>query len=100
MSNITNINNMNKKYFNNQKIKNNLNNEKLKTSTDNLESVFIKNMLSIAYKDSNIAGSGPGNDIIKDMYLNELSKSGEGSLGISKMIYENLKRVNNDSKIK
>lgn len=71
----------------NQKLKN----IELKEATDAFESIFVKKMLDIAYKNSSIGGTGPGKDIIKGMYLDELSKSSSGNIGISKILYNNLK---------
>jgi Rod binding domain-containing protein len=82
---------MNKNYFNDTKVKESLKDNQLREATNNLESIFVKKMLEIAYKNSNIAGKGPGHEIIKSMYIDELSKVGSGSIGISQMIYDSLK---------
>lgn len=62
----------------------------IKKSTDAFEAIFVKRILDVAYKNSSIGGTGPGKEIIKGMYLDELSKSSNGTMGISKMLYNNL----------
>jgi len=78
--------------YNNVNMKKPTINAKLKESTDAFEAIYVKKMLDIAYKNSNIGGTGPGKEIIKSMYLDAISKSGEGSIGISKLLYDNLLR--------
>lgn len=63
----------------------------LKKSCDLFESLYYKKMLQIAFEDVNVMGEGTGNEIYKDMYLDELSKQTNGSLGLSKMLFEYLK---------
>ena len=68
--------------------------DKLKEATDKFEAIYVKKMLEIAYKDSSLGGEGPGKDIIKGMYLDELSKSSNGAFGISSLLYKNLHKDN------
>jgi len=63
---------------------------KLKKATDGFEAIYVRKMLDNAFKNSSIGGTGPGKDIIKSMYLDAISNSGKGSMGISKMLYDNL----------
>jgi len=67
--------------------------DKLKETTNQFEAIYVKKMLDIAYRDSSLGGTGPGKEIIKDMYLDELSKSSNGSFGISSILYKNLKKA-------
>jgi len=87
MNDYNNINNNNKK---NIFIMENKENKELKKATDNFEAIYVKKMLEIAYRNSDVGGTGPGKEIIKGMYLDAISNSGQGSIGISKMLYDSL----------
>lgn len=63
----------------------------LRKATDMYESLYYKKMLEIAYKDMNVMGNNTGSGVYKDMYLDELSKSAEGKMGLSKMLFEFVK---------
>ncbi len=65
--------------------------KELKKSCDMYESLYYKKMLEVAYKNIEVMGTGVGSDIYKDMYLDELSKSSNGTLGLSKMLFDHLK---------
>ena len=64
--------------------------KKIKEACDMFESLYYKKMLEIAYKDMDIMGKSTGNHIYKDMYLDELSKTTNGSLGLSTMMFKHL----------
>jgi Rod binding domain-containing protein len=83
------MNNYNK-FNNNVTLQNKPIDTKLKKATDGFEAIYVRKMLENAFKDSSIGGTGPGKDIIKSMYLDAISNSGNGSMGISKMLYDNL----------
>jgi len=67
--------------------------DKAKEACDMFESLYMKQMLQIAYKDIDIMGENVGSDIYKDMYLDELSKQTNGSMGLSKMLFDYLKET-------
>lgn len=71
----------------------NLAEEKTKEACDMFESLYMKQMLQIAYRDMDIMGDNVGSDIYKDMYLDELSKQTNGSMGLSKMLFDYLKET-------
>jgi Rod binding domain-containing protein len=64
-----------------------MNQDDLRGACDNFESFFMQQLLDISLKNTNIAGGGTGDDIIKGMYTESLSKASAGSLGISDMLY-------------
>jgi len=66
----------------------NMNKDELRGACDNFESFFMQQLLDISLKDTNIAGGGTGDEIIKGMYTESLSKASAGSLGISDMLYK------------
>lgn len=66
--------------------------EQLKKETDAFESIFMKMVLDKSIKDSNpIFGKGVGSSIYSSMYKDQLAKMSAGSLGISEMLYKQLK---------
>ena len=95
MNNINNLSTsiLNQKNFTNINTKN-LKHDKLKDVCDNFESFFMQQLLDISLKNSNIAGSGTGNEIIKGMYTESLSKQSAGTLGISDILYKFLSQKN------
>ena len=48
----------------------------------------MNQIMDISLRSTNVAGEGAGSDIIKGMYLQSISDSATGSLGISDMIYD------------
>ena len=78
----------------NNNIINNMNEKKrveLREACDMYESLYYKKMLEVAYKKIDIMGKGVGNDIYKDMYLDEMSKTTNGNMGLSKILFDHLK---------
>ncbi len=65
----------------------NMDKDDLRGACDNFESFFMQQLLDISLKNTKIAGGGIGDDIIKGMYTESLSKASAGSLGISDMLY-------------
>lgn len=70
----------------------NMKKDELKEVCDNFESFFMQQLLDISLKNTNVAGSGTGNEIIKGMYTENLSKASAGTLGISSILYEFLSK--------
>jgi Rod binding domain-containing protein len=62
----------------------------LKQACNMYESLYYKKMLEIAYKDIKVMGEGVGNKIYKDMYIDQLSQTSNGSIGISKILFDYL----------
>ena len=66
--------------------------EKLREQTDAFESIFIKQMLDLSMKaQSGLMPKGAGSEIYASMYTDALSKSMGGSMGLSEMLYRNLR---------
>ncbi len=76
----------------------NMQTDKLKDVCDSFEAFFMQQLLDISLKNSKIAGSGTGNEIIKGMYTESLSQQSAGTLGISDMLYKFLSEKNNNQK--
>ena len=65
----------------------NFEDEGLRKVANEFESFFMQQLMDISLKSNNIAGEGPGSDIIKGMYTQTLSKETSGTLGISDLLY-------------
>lgn len=66
----------------------NLEDKELRKVSDDFEAFFLKQIMDISLKSTNVAGEAAGSDIIKGMYTDTISNSAKGSLGISNMLYE------------
>jgi peptidoglycan hydrolase FlgJ len=74
-----------------QVVPQNPNNEKnIKQVAKDFEELFLQQILKTAFKDLDIAGKGAGSDIMKDMYLENISKATAGNMGISQLMIEHL----------
>jgi len=66
----------------------------LKKATDNIEAMFLKDLLTQMEKSqgTKMFGSGPGSDIYQDMMNQELTQqvAKGGQFGVSKMLYGEL----------
>jgi hypothetical protein len=89
--NITNTVLMDNKFkaFSKQDISN-MKQDKLKLACDDFEAFFMQQFLDISLKNSKLAGEAVGNEIIKGMYVESLSKVGAGNVGISDILYNYL----------
>lgn len=83
----------NSKNFDNIKTEN-MHDEQLKKVSNDFEAFFLKQIMDISLKTTNVAGKAPGSDIIKGMYTQAISDNATGSMGISTMLYEFLSRNN------
>ena len=72
----------------------NLKDNQLKDVCDDFESFFLNQIMDVSLRSTNIAGEGPGSDIIKGMYTQTISDNATGTLGISTMLYEFLSKDN------
>jgi Rod binding domain-containing protein len=63
---------------------------RLRQVSNEFESFFLKQLLDISLKSTNISGKGAGSDIIKGMYTETLSRNSAGTMGISDMLYKYL----------
>jgi Rod binding domain-containing protein len=79
-----------------QNIQKDTSNAKLREASDSFESFFVQQMLEISMKNLNIAGEQTGSKIMKGMYIETMSKSTAGSMGISDLVYDYLKDQQND----
>ena len=66
----------------------NIKKDDLRDVCDNFESFFTQQLLDISLKNTNVAGSETGSDIIKGMYTENLSRVSSGTMGISDMLYK------------
>lgn len=69
-----------------------LEDKRLKEVSDEFESFFLKQIMDISLKSTNVAGKAAGSDIIKGMYTQAISDKSAGGLGISNMLYEFLSK--------
>ena len=69
--------------------------DQLKQATDGFEAIFFKNLLTEMQKGTTLFGSGPGAGIYQDLMDQTLADSmgKSGSLGISKMLFNQIKPV-------
>ena len=66
--------------------------EKLKEQTDAFEAIFVKQMLDLSMKaQSGLMPKGAGSEIYASMYTDALSRSMGGNMGLSDMLYQNLR---------
>ena len=64
----------------------------LKKQTDNFEAIMLKYLLDMSMNEENsLFPKGPGSEIYKSMYTDELSKSLTGSFGYSELLFNHLK---------
>ncbi len=71
-----------------------LENKELREVADSFESFFLNQIMDVSLKSTKIAGEGPGSDIIKGMYLQNIADNSAGTFGISNMLYEFLSKNN------
>jgi len=62
--------------------------KQLKKVCNDFEAFFMQQLLDISLKNTKVAGEGVGNEIIKGLYTENLSKASAGTLGISSMLYQ------------
>lgn len=82
----------NKKFDNIQTDK--LEDKEIRKVANDFESFFLNQIMDVSLRSTKVAGDGPGSDIIKGMYLQNIADSSSGSLGISNMLYEFLTKNN------
>ena len=92
-NNLVDISTLQNKDFKNLKT-DNLENKELREVANSFESFFLNQIMDVSLKSTKIAGDGPGSDIIKSMYLQNIADSSSGSFGISDMLYEFLSKNN------
>jgi len=83
----------NNKKFENVESKN-LEDEQLRKVSNDFEAFFLKQIMDISLKSTNVAGEGPGSDIVKGMYTQTITDNAAGSMGISDMLYKFLSENN------
>lgn len=71
-----------------------LEDKELRKVADSFESFFLNQIMDVSLKSTKIAGEGPGSDIIKGMYLQNIADNSAGTFGISNMLYEFLSKNN------
>ncbi|APW66392.1 hypothetical protein LPB137_11295 [Poseidonibacter parvus] len=92
-NNLVDISTLQNKDFKNLNTEN-LENKELREVANSFESFFLNQIMDVSLKSNNIAGEGPGSDIIKSMYLQNIADNSAGSFGISNMLYEFLSKNN------
>ncbi|WP_121628045.1 rod-binding protein [Poseidonibacter antarcticus] len=92
-NNLVDISTLQNKDFNNLKT-DNLEDKELREVADSFESFFLNQIMDVSLKSTKIAGDGPGSDIIKSMYLQNIADSSSGTFGISDMLYDFLSKNN------
>ena len=92
-NNLVDISTLQNKDFKNLKT-DDLEDKELREVANSFESFFLNQIMDVSLKSTNIAGEGPGSDIIKSMYLQNIADSSSGSFGISDMLYEFLSKNN------
>lgn len=92
-ANLVDVSTLQNKDFKNIKTEN-LENKELREVANSFESFFLNQIMDISLKSTKIAGEGPGSDIIKGMYLQNIADSSAGTFGISNMLYEFLSKNN------
>lgn len=65
---------------------------KLKEVCNDFEAFFVQQILEVSLKSSTIAGEGVGSEIIKGLYTEGISKTSNGTFGISDMLFEYLSK--------
>jgi len=92
-NNLVDISTLQNKDFKNLKTED-LEDKELREVANSFESFFLNQIMDVSLKSTNIAGEGPGSDIIKSMYLQNIADSSSGTFGISNMLYEFLSENN------
>ncbi|WP_122894083.1 rod-binding protein [Arcobacter peruensis] len=92
-NNLVDISTLQNKDFKNLNTEN-LENKELREVANSFESFFLNQIMDVSLKSNNIAGEGPGSDIIKSMYLQNIADNSAGNFGISNMLYEFLSKNN------
>lgn len=92
-TNLVDVSTLQNKDFKNIKTEN-LENKELRDVANSFESFFLNQIMDVSLKSTNIAGEGPGSDIIKGMYLQNIADNSAGTFGISNMLYEFLSKNN------
>lgn len=92
-ANLVDVSTLQNKDFKNIKTEN-LENKELREVANSFESFFLNQIMDVSLKSTKIAGEGPGSDIIKGMYLQNIADSSAGTFGISNMLYEFLSKNN------
>lgn len=92
-TNLVDVSTLQNKDFKNIKTEN-LENKELREVANSFESFFLNQIMDVSLKSTKIAGEGPGSDIIKGMYLQNIADSSAGTFGISNMLYEFLSKNN------
>ncbi|MBU3015513.1 rod-binding protein [Poseidonibacter lekithochrous] len=92
-SNLVDVSTLQNKDFKNIKT-DNLEDKELREVANSFESFFLNQIMDVSLKSTKIAGEGPGSDIIKGMYLQNIADSSAGTFGISDMLYEFLSKNN------
>jgi len=92
-NNLVDISTLQNKDFKNIKTED-LEDKELREVANSFESFFLNQIMDVSLKSTNIAGEGPGSDIIKSMYLQNIADSSSGTFGISNMLYEFLSENN------
>ncbi|MAD41546.1 MAG: hypothetical protein CL623_04050 [Arcobacter sp.] len=92
-TNLVDVSTLQNKDFKNIKTEN-LEDKELREVANSFESFFLNQIMDVSLKSTNIAGEGPGSDIIKGMYLQNIADSSAGTFGISNMLYEFLSKNN------
>lgn len=92
-TNLVDITTLQNKDFKNIKT-DNLEDKELREVANSFESFFLNQIMDVSLKSTKIAGEGPGSDIIKGMYLQNIADSSAGTFGISDMLYEFLSKNN------
>lgn len=92
-NNLVDISTLQNKNFNNVKT-DNLEDKELREVANSFESFFLNQIMDVSLKSTNVAGEGPGSDIIKGMYLQNIADNSAGTFGISDMLYDFLSKNN------
>lgn len=65
---------------------------RLRQTTDEFEGLFLKMYMEKSLTmDNSLFGKGAGSEIYNSMYVDALSRSMSGGIGISQMLYDHLK---------
>lgn len=92
-NNLVDVSTLQNKNFNNVKT-DNLEDKELREVANSFESFFLNQIMDVSLKSTNVAGEGPGSDIIKGMYLQNIADNSAGTFGISDMLYDFLSKNN------
>ena len=92
-NNLVDVSTLQNKDFKNLKTED-LEDKELREVANSFESFFLNQIMDVSLKSTNIAGEGPGSDIIKGMYFQDIADRSAGTFGISDMLYEFLSKNN------